>query len=72
MDEISNAIACAIQKWKDEISGGESFDNGDEFVAILDNCAIHISLENGHLKTQFVPDVVRVDMKLSIYEGGDE
>ena len=68
MDEITDVIALACEKLREEILGGKKLENGDSFVAVLNNCCIHISLTDGNFRTEFVPDVVRVDKTLSIYE----
>lgn len=68
MEELQEAIALALEKWKEEY--GE-LEDGDEFVTAFNNCTLVISLENGKFKTNFICGrPYEVDMTISIY-GGD-
>ena len=66
MEELEKAVVLAMQKFKEEF--GE-LEDGDEFVTVFNNCVLIISLENRHLKTNFIGGKpYEVDMTLSIYE----
>lgn len=70
MEELGNAISLAMQKFKEEYGEDAKLEDGDEFVTVFNNCVLIISLDKGHLKTNFIGGKpYEVDMTLSIYEG---
>ena len=57
-----------MEQFKQEYGDDAKLEDGDEIVAVLNNCALIISLENGELKTRFIGGKpYYIDRSLSIY-----
>lgn len=68
MEELIEIINLAMEQFKQEYGDDAKLEDGDEIVAVLNNCALIISLENGELKTRFVGGKpYYTDRLLSIY-----
>lgn len=73
MRQLEEAIRRAFDEFGKEFGKDTKLENGDEFVTVLNNAVLIISLENGTLKTKFIGGApFKVDMTLKIYEGSDE
>lgn len=71
--QLDEAIRRAFDEFKKEFGEDAKLENGDEFVTVLNNAVLIISLENGTLKTNFIGGApFKVDMTLDIFEGSDE
>lgn len=70
--QLEEAVGRAFDEFKKEYGEDAKLENGDEFVTVLNNAVLIISLEDGTLKTKFIGGApFKVDMTLKIYEGGD-
>lgn len=70
VEELSQAINLAMEKFKDKYGEDEKLEDGDEFVTVFNNCVLIISFENRKLSTKFIGGKpCEVDMALNIYEG---
>ena len=68
MEELVEIINLAMEQFKQEYGDDAKLEDGDEIVAVLNNCALIISLENGELRTRFVGGKpYYIDRSLSIY-----
>lgn len=68
MEELVEIINLAMEQFEQEYGDDAKLEDGDEIVAVLNNCALIISLENGELKTRFVGGKsYYIDRSLSIY-----
>ncbi len=73
MGELNEAISKAFDEFKKKFGEDAKLEEGDEFVTVLNNAVLIISLEAGTLKTKFIGGApFKVDMTLKIYEGSDE
>ena len=73
MRQLEEAIRRAFDEFRKEFGEDAKLENGDEFVTVLNNAVLIISLENGTLKTNFIGGApFKVDMTLDIFEGSDE
>lgn len=71
--QLDEAIRRAFDEFKKEFGEDAKLENGDEFVTVLNNAVLIVSLENGTLKTNFIGGApFRVNMTLDIFEGSDE
>ena len=69
MEELDKAIRMAFEAYKEKFGKDEKFDEGDEFVTVLNNCSLIISLKNGKLETRFIGGKpLEIDLTLKIYE----
>lgn len=72
MEELGQAINLAMNKFKEKHGEDAKMKQGDKFVTIFNNCVLIISLEGGHLKTNFIEGKpFYADMTLSIYGNSD-
>lgn len=72
LKQLEEAVRRAFDEFRKEFGEDAKLENGDEFVTVLNNAVLIISLENGTLKTNFIGGApFKVDMTLKIYEGGD-
>lgn len=69
MEEIAKAIELATKAIKEKYLVDEPLQDGDEFIAVLNNCCIRMTFKDGNFRSEFIPDVVHVDMILLIYDG---
>lgn len=68
MEELVEIINLATEQFKQEYGDDAKFEDGDEIVAVLNNCVLIVSLENSELKTQFIGGKpYYIDRSLSIY-----
>ncbi len=73
MGELNEAIGKAFDEFRKKFGEDAKLEEGDEFVTVLNNAVLIISLEAGTLKTKFIGGApFKVDMTLKIYEGSDE
>lgn len=73
LKQLDEAVGRAFDEFRKEFGEDAKLENGDEFVTVLNNAVLIISLENGTLKTKFIGGApFKVDMTLKIYEGSDE
>lgn len=73
LKQLDEAVGRAFNEFRKEFGEDAKLENGDEFVTVLNNAVLIISLENGTLKTKFIGGApFKVDMTLKIYEGSDE
>lgn len=73
LKQLDEAVGRAFDEFRKEFGEDAKLENGDEFVTVLNNAVLIISLENGTLKTKFIGGApFKVDMTLEIYEGSDE
>lgn len=54
MEELIEIINLAMEQFKQEYGDDAKLEDGDEIVAVLNNCVLIVSLENGELKTRFI------------------
>lgn len=52
VDRLNRAIARALEEYVEDT--GEKMGDGDDLVAVFNDCALVISIENGCLKSKFV------------------
>ena len=70
MEELEKAIRMAFAAFEEKFGKDAKFDEGDEFVTVLNNCTLIISLKNGKLEHRFIGGKpLEIDFTLSIYEG---
>lgn len=70
--ELDEAVGKAFEEFKKEFGEDAKLEEGGEFVTVLNNAVLVISLEAGTLKTKFIGGKpFKVDMTLKIYEGSD-
>lgn len=68
MDEFTNAVNLAFEKFKEEFGKDAKLKDGEAFVTVFNNASLVIYLD-GELKTEFIGGKpFEVDMTLSIYE----
>ena len=68
MEELIEIINLAMEQFKQEYGDDAKFEDGDEIVAVLNNCVLIVSLENSELKTRFIGGKpYYIDRPLSIY-----
>lgn len=68
MEEIFEIINLAMKQFKQEYGDDAKLEDGDEIVAVLNNCALIVSLKNSELKTRFIGGKpYYIDRSLSIY-----
>lgn len=73
MEQLGEAVRRAFDEFRKEFGEDAKLENGDEFVTVLNNAVLIISLEDGKLETKFIGGApFKVDMTLKIYEGSDE
>ena len=69
MEELEKAIRMAFEAYEKKYGADAKFDEGDEFVTVLNNCSLVISLKNGKLETRFIGGKpLQIDLTLKIYE----
>lgn len=72
MDEIKEAIALAMQEFHKEYGEDAKMRDGDEFVAVLNNCTLVVSNKDGEAGFHFIGGKpLKADMSLGIYEDVD-
>ena len=72
LKQLDEAVGRAFDEFKKEFWEVAKLENGDEFVTVLNNAVLIISLENGTLKTNFIGGApFKVDMTLNIFEGSN-
>lgn len=70
--QLDEAVGKAFEKFKKEFGEDAKLEEGDEFVIVLNNAVLIISLEDRTLKTKFIGGVpFKVDMTLDIFKGSD-
>ena len=68
MEELVKIINLATEQFKQEYGDDAKLEDGDEIVAVLNNCVLIVSLENSELKTRFIGrKPYYIDRSLSIY-----
>ena len=73
MEELEKAIRLAFAAFDEKYGPDTRFDEGDEFVTVLNNCSLIISLKNGKLEPRFIGGKpLEIDLTLSIYERESE
>ena len=73
LKQLDEAVGRAFDEFRKEFGEDAKLENGDEFVTVLNNAVLIISLENRTLKTKFIGGApFKVNMTLKIYEGSDE
>lgn len=69
MDELTNAVNLAFEKFKEEFGKDAKLQDGESFVTVFNNASLVISLDGKHLKTEFIGGKpFEVDLTLRIYE----
>lgn len=72
LKQLDEAVGRAFDEFRKEFGEDAKLENGDEFVTVLNNAVLIISLEDGKLETKFIGGApFKVDMTLKIYEGSD-
>ena len=72
MGDIQKAVKLAFEAFKERYGQDAKLENGDQFVCIMNNCVLVVSLEDGNLKEEFIGGKpLHVDHTLSIYESED-
>lgn len=70
MEELFEIINLAMEQFKQEYGEDVTLEEGDEIVAVLNNCALIISFNNGKLETKFIGGKPYfINKTLSVYEG---
>lgn len=73
MEQLEEAVCKAFDEFRKEFGEDAKLENGDEFVTVMNNAVLIISLEDDTLKTKFIGGApFKVDMTLDIFEGSDE
>ena len=73
LKQLEEAVRRAFDEFRKEFGEDAKLENGDEFVTVLNNAVLIISLEDGKLETKFIGGApFKVDMTLDIFEGSDE
>lgn len=54
MNEFNTMIDLAINEFKKEYGTDEKLEEGDEFVAVFNNCSLIIGIEDNELKIKLV------------------
>lgn len=68
MEELIEIINLAMEQFKEEYGDDAKLEDGDEIVAVLNNCVLIVSLENSELKTRFIGGKpYYIDRSLSLY-----
>lgn len=68
MEELIEIISLAMEQFKQEYGDDAKLEDGDEIVAVLNNCVLIVSLENSELKTRFIGGKpYYIDRSLSLY-----
>lgn len=68
MEELIEIINLAMEQFKYEYGDDAKLEDGDEIVAVLNNCVLIVSLENSELKTRFIGGKpYYIDRSLSLY-----
>ena len=65
MNDIFKLVSEAIER---EFGEGEKIEEGDTLVFQLNDCILVMSLEDGHLRTEFIGgQVIKVDTSTGFY-----
>lgn len=72
-EQFEDAVNAAFVEFKKEFGEEARLEDEDKFVTIFNNATLVISLEDGHLKTEFIGgEPYQVDMTLDFYEDEGE
>lgn len=68
MEELIEIINLEMEQFKQEYGDDAKLEDGDEIVAVLNNCVLIVSLENSELKTRFIGGKpYYIDRSLTLY-----
>lgn len=72
MEDIQKAVELAFSAFKERYGEGAKIEEGDQFVCVMNNCTLIISLNDGNLKEEFIGGKpLQVNYTLKIYESED-
>lgn len=71
-EEIQSAIRMAFHAYEEKHGKDKAFEDGEEFVAVFNNCTLIISLKNGKLEYRFLEGKpAEIDFTVGVL-GGEE